>query len=61
MLQKMVKDIIRDNKKIFVCEKCCLSYKEKKRAERCEAWCKEHNSCNLKFACYSLKNTEEQG
>ena len=52
----MVKDIIKNNEKIFICEKCCLSYKEKKWAERCEAWCKEHDSCNLKFACYSLKH-----
>lgn len=54
----MVKKIIKDNKNIFMCEKCCLSYKDKKWAEKCETWCKKHNSCNLKIARYSLKHIE---
>ncbi len=48
----MVKKIIGNNKTFFICEECCLNYKKKKRAEKCEAWCKEHNSCNLKVTCY---------
>ena len=32
---------INKNEIAFVCEECCLSYKDKKLAEKCEAWCKE--------------------
>lgn len=46
----------RDGRKILLCEECCLSYKDKKIAEKCEPWCKEHASCNLKITCFSLEN-----
>lgn len=29
------------------CPECGLHYKDKAQAEKCEAWCKEHHSCNL--------------
>lgn len=52
----MVKNIVKENKRVFICEKCYLSYKNKNWAEKCETWCKEYNSCNLKITCYSLKH-----
>lgn len=51
----MVKQIIQKGKKLYLCESCCLKYKERKWAEKCEAWCKKHDSCNLKITCYSLE------
>ena len=51
----MVKEIMKYNKKTFMCGECYLMYKDKKWAEKCEAWCKEHNSCNLHITCYSLE------
>lgn len=38
----------------FQCEECGLEYKEKERAEECEIWCKEHNSCNLEITKYAV-------
>ena len=32
---------------LFTCPECGLTYNEKTWAEKCEAWCKEHESCNL--------------
>lgn len=29
------------------CKECSLAYKDENWAKKCEAWCKEHNSCNL--------------
>ena len=51
----MVK-IINQNKKIlYQCEACKLLYKEREIAEKCEAWCKEHKSCNLDIIKYAEK------
>lgn len=51
----MVREIMMGNGRYFICEECCLNYKNKKLSEKCEAWCKKHNSCNLKITCYSLE------
>lgn len=46
------------NKKIHICSECKLSYKEKELAEKCEAWCKKHNSCNLEITKHSVNKRE---
>lgn len=43
------------NKKLFQCPECGLRYAEKEIAEKCEAWCKEHHSCNLDIIKYAEK------
>lgn len=44
---KIVKEIKEEGKKYFQCEECKFLYKDRGWAEKCEAWCKEHKSCNL--------------
>ena len=39
----------------YECPECHLKYKEKEWAEKCEAWCKEHQSCNLEI----IKHAEQ--
>ncbi|MBS3051955.1 MAG: hypothetical protein J4428_01100 [Candidatus Aenigmarchaeota archaeon] len=51
----MVKEEIKNNKKYFVCEECGFAYKEKKLAEKCQNWCKEHNSCNIEITKHAVK------
>jgi len=46
---KMVKEIIIENKKIFICEKCGLGYLTIKLAEECEAYCSKNHACSLKI------------
>ena len=43
----MVTIIQKDDKTLYRCPECNLLYKEKEIAEKCEAWCREHKSCNL--------------
>ena len=43
----MVKEITKEDKTYYQCEECGLFYTDKETAEKCEAWCKEHKSCNL--------------
>lgn len=60
MVSNMAKERIINEFKIHQCDSCCSSYKDKKFAEKCEAWCKEHDSCNKKITCYSLGHKEEK-
>ncbi len=45
----MVKEIIIENKKIFICEKCGLGYLTIELAEECEAYCSKNHACSLKI------------
>lgn len=40
---------------IYVCKVCGFSYREKEIAERCEAWCGEHKSCNLDIISHAVE------
>ncbi|MBI2627442.1 hypothetical protein HYW72_00770 [Candidatus Nomurabacteria bacterium] len=46
----------KTEEKLHPCSECGLFYKEKEWAERCEAWCKEHQSCNLDIISHAIKN-----
>ena len=50
----MVKELRKDDSKLYVCEACGFAYKEKKLAEKCQQWCEEHNSCNLEITKYAV-------
>jgi hypothetical protein len=39
----------------FQCNECKLIYAKKDLAEKCEAWCKEHKSCNLEIIKFAVK------
>ena len=51
----MVKTIQQD-KELHQCEECGLKYINKEWAEKCEAWCKKHKSCNLEIIDHAIKN-----
>ena len=51
----MVKTIPQDEKTLYQCEECELRYKEREIAEKCQAWCKAHKSCNLDIIKYAIK------
>ncbi|MFA6076572.1 MAG: hypothetical protein WC735_00680 [Candidatus Paceibacterota bacterium] len=47
------------NGELFQCPECGLYYKEREWAEKCEAWCKEHQSCNLDIIKYAVESNKE--
>jgi len=47
--------MVKEKGESFQCEECMLLYKEKSWAEKCEAWCKENNSCNLEITSRAIK------
>lgn len=48
----------QSNDTIYRCSECGLGYREKEIAEKCQAWCKEHKSCNLDIIKYAIKENE---
>jgi len=60
----MVKVIQKDNKELYRCEECGFHYADgstslttgKELAEKCEAWCREHKSCNIEITAHAEEN-----
>ena len=52
----MVTIITKDAQKLYQCEECGFKYKDKNIAEKCEIWCKEHNSCNIEITAHAEEN-----
>jgi hypothetical protein len=50
----MTKIIQKDNKELHQCEECGFRYEDKEWAEKCEAWCKEHQSCNIEITAHAI-------
>lgn len=42
-------------KQVFVCSECGLSYADKEWAQKCQAWCREHHSCNIEITAHAVK------
>ena len=45
----MVKEIKKNEETLYICETSGFAYKQKEWAEKCQQWCKEHQSCNLEI------------
>ncbi len=56
----MVKTVRQDDTVLHQCDECGLHYAEKEVALKCEAWCKEHKSCNLEITSHAVQNGEER-
>ena len=44
------------NKELYQCEECGLHYEDREWAEKCEAWCREHKSCNIEITAHAEEN-----
>ncbi|MBI4600070.1 hypothetical protein HY732_04060 [Candidatus Uhrbacteria bacterium] len=52
----MVKESKQADQTFYQCEACGFHYREKEWAEKCEAWCQQHNSCNLEITAHAEEN-----
>lgn len=50
----MVRELSENGEHFYVCEECGLKYRDRETAGRCEAWCREHGSCNLEIIKYAV-------
>lgn len=55
----MAQEVIKRDKKYYRCEACGLLYADKGTAERCQAWCIEHHSCNLDIIKDAVSEVQE--
>ena len=44
------------NKELYQCEECGFHYENREWAEKCEAWCREHKSCNIEITAHAEEN-----
>lgn len=52
----MVNVTEKENKALYQCEECGFHYADKDLAEKCEAWCREHKSCNIEIMAHAEEN-----
>ena len=54
----MVKISNQDNESLYQCEECGFHYKDEELAKKCEAWCREHHSCNIEITSHAEENKQ---
>ena len=48
-------DMEQNDQQLYECSECHLKYKDKEWAEKCRAWCRKHQSCNLEITAHAEK------
>jgi len=51
----MVKEIKKRNKIYYQCEICKFIYEDREWAEKCENFCRKHNSCSLEITNHAVQ------
>ncbi len=57
----MPEAITRDETTLYACSVCGLLYTEEATASRCQAWCTQHQSCNIEIIKASVGSKENAG
>lgn len=50
----MVKELQKNGKPYYICEECGFAYEQREWAQKREAWCQEHHSCNLEITEHAV-------
>mgnify|MGYP001589436656 CR=1 FL=1 len=50
----MVRETKFEGRTVYICERCGLIYRNRKIAEKCQNWCDNYKSCNLKISKNAL-------
>lgn len=48
-----------EKQELYECPACGLHYENESIAKKCEAWCKETNSCNLEIIKEAVENRDK--
>ena len=56
----MVKVIQQNNKELYQCVECGFHYGEREWVKKCEAWCREHKSCNIEITAHAEENKQNK-
>lgn len=52
----MTEEKIKNNQTLYQCKECGFHYEDKDIAEKCEAWCREHKTCNVEITKHAEEN-----
>lgn len=55
----MVEEDVYEGKKAYRCEECDFHYKSRKKAEKCEENCLNHNVCKNEITIDSLERSKK--
>ena len=51
----MTSEIIKNGKKTYQCDNCKLYFEDKEWADKCQAWCDEHHTCNVEITKHRIR------
>ncbi len=54
----MVKEVKKDGSILYICEECGVAYEQREWVEKCQTWCREHQSCNLEIIQHGVPPDE---
>ncbi len=52
---RMVKSVVHNNKKYYMCEACDMYYKNKLHAQQCEDFCTKYKSCDTSVIKHAIQ------
>lgn len=47
---------VRTVQQVYRCEECGFHYEDREWAVKCEAWCRDHKSCNIEITAHAEEN-----
>lgn len=56
----MVNIIKNKSCELYQCAECKLKYESRKIAEKCQAWCSAHKSCNIAIIKHALSEEHKK-
>ena len=56
VIQKDPSTELGTSKELYQCEECGFHYENREWAEKCEAWCRDHKSCNIEIIAHAEEN-----
>jgi len=52
----LVREVKKDDRRLYACEECGLFYEERAWAERCEKYCSRHHACSLEITSHAVRS-----
>ncbi len=50
----------KNAEKLYRCPECGFQYNDKQWADKCEAWCKAHHTCNIEVTGHAVKSGKKE-
>lgn len=47
-----------EGRQLHQCPECGLHYENQEMTQQCEAWCREHKSCNLEYIKFAVESRQ---